>query len=153
MTNITAGSNTLGGVELFVGNTTGNGGISSATLLGITSNNNLRDGIRLQGNNSGPLTASLTNSNFTGNAQYGVYVDDDTSGTWVLDLGGGTLGGTGGNRIFGNTLEDIFVDMDGGQLKAQSNWWGQSGGPLGADVVLNSGTLDSTNPLATDPRP
>ncbi len=151
ISDLTLTNNILDGLSFAVGNTTGNGSITGlATITDIHATGN-RNGINLAGSNSGALRASVSNSSLTGNTEYGVDVDDDTSGVWNVDLGGGVYASTGGNRIFGNTLHDVFVDMDGAQLKAQSNWWGQAGGPLGADINLNNGTLDSANALATDP--
>jgi hypothetical protein len=155
LSDIDSMSNVTGsGVHLWSGQNSGSGSITGAVLSDINAAGNGFTGLYLQGTNAGPLSVKVSDSTFTANAVYGVLVDDDTSGTWTVDLGGGALGGTGGNRIFGNTLEDIRVDMDGGQAKARNNWWGQAGGPLGGDVLLDGGgnTLDSTNPLSSDPQ-
>lgn len=151
LSDIQSNGNSAAGVEVSVGNTAGAGGITSASLSRITARNNAQSGLYVAGFNTGAVSLALTASTFTNNQQHGVFIDDDTTGAWTVDLGGGALAGTGRNRIFGNTLEDIRVDMDGGQLRAQSNWWGQAGGPAGGEILLDSGTLDSTSPLAADP--
>jgi len=65
----------------------------------------------------------------------------------------GTLGSTGGNRIYGNTGTDLRVDLDGGQLKAENNWWGDAAGLLPDRVTLDAGgnTVDAVPFLAADP--
>ena len=95
---------------------------------------------------------SLQHSTATGNAQNGVFVDDDSTGNFVVDLGGGALDGTGGNRIFGNTGNDLRVDLDGGELSAENNWWGDPSGLDPANVQLDSGsTVDASPALTSDP--
>ncbi len=158
-----------------------NNSTMNATLNQVDSRGNADDGMDIRSNQSGTLTWSLTGSselsgngdsgiefqafdtsNFSGefqnvsafsNTNWGAYINDDSTGTVTMDLGGGTLSTTGNNRIFNNTNNDIFVDVDGGTLRAENNWWGQAGGPLGGDVLLNSGTLDSTPALGADPGP
>ncbi|MCD8493926.1 MAG: hypothetical protein LRY39_00560 [Alphaproteobacteria bacterium] len=57
-----------------------------------------------------------------------IVYDDSTAGSVNADLGGGTLGSPGLNILSGNTLEDLTIDLDGGTLAAQNNWWGQASG-------------------------
>ena len=82
-----------------------------------------------------------------------MYIDDDTTGASTADLGGGALGSTGGNRIYGNGGPDLRVDLDGGQLKAENNWWGNAAGLLPARVTPDAGgnTVDADPFLAADP--
>jgi hypothetical protein len=70
------------------------------------------------------VEASLT----TANAQHGIIVYDDSgAGDVEVDLGGGGQS-AGLNAFFGNTLEDLALDIDGAALMAQNNWWGQASG-------------------------
>lgn len=65
---------------------------------------------------------------------------------------GGAFGSVGGSSIFGNTGTDLRVDLDGGELKAENNWWGDAAGLQPARVTLGSGsTVDSTPFLTTAP--
>jgi len=53
---------------------------------------------------------------------------DTTGGTRArLDFGGGALGSTGGNCIFGGGLLDVEDVRDG--ASARGDWWGRPGGP------------------------
>lgn len=152
LNNIHTANNTSAGIELWAGNGAGNGSIT-ASLANSSAVNNGWYGVYFLGQNTSALTASMSTTTSTGNANQGVHIDDDTTGAWVVDLGGGALGSIGRNRIFGGgAVQDIRVDMDGGNLFARNNWWGQAGGPLGGDIVLDAGsTLDSSGALATDP--
>jgi hypothetical protein len=124
------------------------------TLTGSSEvSGNADSGIELQAYDTSDFTGQFQNLTATGNTNWGAYVNDDSTGTVTMDLGGGALSTTGNNRIFSNTNNDIFVDVDGGTLRAENNWWGQAGGPLGADVLLNSGSLDSAPALGVNPGP
>ncbi len=101
--------------------------LSNITISNVTARNN-RMGIYAHGYNNGSLSASIQRSTTTANTQHGIAVYDDTSGTFNVDLGGGTLGSIGQNGLYGNTLEDLAVDVDGGTLFAKNNWWGQASG-------------------------
>lgn len=94
-----------------------------------------RNGIRLYAQTDASLAAKVEGSAATGNAQHGIIVyDDSTAGSVDADLGGGSQGGAGLNAITGNTLEDLALDTDGAAVSAQSNWWGQAGGPATTDL-------------------
>ncbi len=129
------------------------GVVGTVTLSHVLAENNSQYGIYLLGQTAGSLSALLNHVTATGNTLNGVYVDDDTTGTFTADLGGGTLGSTGGNRIYGNTGTDLRVDLDGGDLKAESNWWGNAAGLLPGRVTLDAGgnTVDAVPFLGTDP--
>ena len=71
-------------------------------------------------------------------------------GAFNVDLGGGSLGSAGGNSIFGNTADDLFVDLDGGELKAENNWWGDQNGLLPARVTLDPGSTVDFTPFLTE---
>jgi hypothetical protein len=131
------------------------GTINQAALSGITSSNNTQTGLAIDAQTSSVMSnISVFSNNLTANTVYGIQVNDDTAGTFLVDLGGGTLNSIGQNRIFGNTNSDIRVDVDGGQLKAQNNWWGVNTGLPGGKVSYeDASTIDSTAFLTTDPRP
>jgi|GEM_PF-979699 len=91
-----------------------------------TSGNN--NGVRLYASSDAALSGMMTTSVATGNAQHGVILyDDSTAGDVNVDLGGGARS-LGRNSFYGNGLEELAVDIDGGTLMARNNWWGQSSG-------------------------
>jgi hypothetical protein len=104
----------------------GSSAAASLTNVAATGNSN---GVRFYASNDASVTGSMESSVTTANAQHGVIVyDDSTAGTVDVDLGGGGSS-SGGNALYGNTLEDLAMDIDGGTLLAQNNWWGQASGP------------------------
>ena len=125
----------------------------SIELKNNTANANATDGIYIQGNGTGTLSSSLYHNTATNNGGNGVFIDDDTTAAFVADLGGGSLNSMGSNRIYGNTTKDIRVDLDGGQLKAENNWWGVNTGlNTGTRATLDvSSTIDATPFLTADP--
>lgn len=147
---LTATGNVLNGV--YVAATT-NGQISSATLQDITSTGNAQNGLYVNATDTSQInSATVQDITATGNALNGVFIDDDTTGIFNVDLGGGSLGSVGLSRIYSNTSQDIRVDLDGLQLKAENNWWGNIAGLLPARVTLDAGsTIDATPALTSDP--
>jgi len=134
---------------------TNSGQISNASLQQVTSSGNTGAGLYVLALNQGSFNGvEVENVTATGNSSNGVFIDDDTTGTFVVDMGGGALGSTGGNRVFGNTGTDIRADMDNGELKAQHNWWGDAAGLQPGRMTLDAGsTIDASNFLAVDPAP
>ena len=99
----------------------------SASLDNIVATNNV-NGIRFYASDDGDVTAALQGSSVTANTEHGIIIyDDSAAGAVSADLGGGGSS-LGGNAFFGNTFEDIAVDMDGAALAARGNWWGQATG-------------------------
>ena len=124
------------------------GTISSNTVTGNTY------GLLLQALNNGRVSAKVQGNTSNGNTVHGVFIDDDSSLASTVDLGGGVLGSTGNNRIFGNNSTEIRVDLDGGNLMAEGNWWGNPAGLLPAEVTLDAGsTIDADPFLIVDPEP
>ncbi len=75
---------------------------------------------------------------------------DTTGGTHArLDLGGGPLGSTGGNCIFGGAVLDIEDARD--SAWARDDWWGQPGGPGPTRLLAVGGKLDTASPLSRAP--
>lgn len=105
------------------------------------------------------MGVSIEKSVFAGNGRYGAIINDDTVGAFNIDLGGGTLGSAGNNSIYSNgtagaAYRDMLLDLDGGEVSAQGNWWGRIGGPdmtPGSERIINDvgacpancGTADS----------
>lgn len=101
---------------------------------------------------SGNLTGMFQGNSFTGNGQNGIRFDDDHANQMIVDMGGGALGSTGQNQIFGNTQADVRVDMDGDTLAARMNWWGNAAGPQVGDTQLEDGSgIDTTGFLTSAP--
>jgi len=67
-----------------------------------------------------------------------------------IDLGGGALGSSGGNCIFGGASLDAVVE--GLSASLRGNWWGRAAGPA-ADRLAQSqgGTLDTALPRSAAP--
>ena len=157
--NIQSYTNATNGMmlESFGLNSTITSNVSSASLTG-----NLF-GFITTTSSSAAIRLSINHTTATDNARDGVYLNDDTSGTFLVDLGGGLLGSVGGNRIYGNgtsgnPYRDVLLDLDNSPtaLAAQGNWWGQAGGPLAGRIrnegaCPSCGTADTSNALAADP--
>ncbi|QQG36648.1 MAG: inverse autotransporter beta domain-containing protein [Micavibrio aeruginosavorus] len=148
---LTATGNRASGIYV---DATGASQLNSVLLTDSIAADNFDYGIYLNASGTSVFSAMAQGVTASGNYQYGVYVNDDTTGAFTADLGGGALGSTGGNRIFGSMIEDIRVDLDNLQLKAENNWWGE---PLGLQVserlLDGASTIDSTPFLAADPGP
>lgn len=149
--NATSINNLQQGVYIYAQN--GGGVISQATLSDIYSENNSQQGLYIQALSSGSVSASLERVTVTGNGTNGIYIDDETTASFVADLGGGSLGSTGANRIFGNTGTDLRLDLDGLELKAENNWWGSAAGLLPGQLALEVGSgVDFAPWLVADPQ-
>ena len=162
ITNSTSNNNTTAsGIGFRIATATG--GTLNATLNGNTANGNAVHGFMLTAGagSTGAYTASMSNNNALNNTNSGINVDNDSNNGLLfnVDLGGGTLGSTGGNRVFGNTGRDIFADTVpvsgvGSVLFARNNWWGVNTGLApGRQTLDGTSTIDATNFLTTDPRP
>ena len=109
-------------------------------------------GLTMLAGDASTMSVAVSGMTLTGNAANGVRINDRSSGVLNADFGGGTLGSTGGNRIYGNAGPEIRVDVDGGQLKAENNWWGINTGLSGGETTLEAAsTIDSTPFLTADP--
>jgi hypothetical protein len=72
------------------------------------------------------------------------------TGSYAIDLGGGTLGSKGRNCIFGGAIYDL--ETKGYGVIAENNWWGTPSGPVPAKVVVSAGgSVDDTNWLIQPP--
>lgn len=72
---------------------------------------------------------------------------DVTGGRTDIDLGGGGLGSTGGNCIYGGTQvgSAYTVNYD---LTAKQDWWGSAGGPATGATLAVGGTI-ADDPVLT----
>lgn len=131
-----------------------NGSLSNATLSANRSSESALGGVTLlltTGTMSNIRLDRNTSRNNTGN---GLFIQDTSPGTdfSVVDVGGGALGSQGGNRFFSNTLQEVRVDMDGQNLLARGNWWGNPVGLTGGETSLvDASTIDSSGFLSADP--
>ena len=67
-----------------------------------------------------------------------------STGSHVIDLGGGALGSKGRNCIFGGAIYDL--ETKGYNVTAEKNWWGASSGPAPGKVVATAGgSVDAAN--------
>lgn len=147
---VTATGNAASGFHVH-GATTSN--MTGVTLQDIIATGNSQYGGYVQATGNSNVTSVILNAiTATGNTLNGVFVDDDTTGTYNVDMGGGVLGGTGGSSIHSNTGTDLRVDLDGGALKAENNWWGDPAGLQPARRTLDAAsTVDSTPFLGAAP--
>jgi hypothetical protein len=128
--------------------------ISGVTLSDITVTGSAAVGVYIQGATNGQLSVALNNVTSSANYDNGVYINDDTTSSFTVDMGGGTLGSTGGNRIFNNYLQEMRLDYDGANMFANNNWWGNSLGLITTERTLEvSSTIDTTGFLTSDPGP
>ncbi len=101
---------------------------------------------------SSKVTENTVSGNIiTGNDGNGVRVYYRAGAGLTVDLGGGALGSAGQNAIYGNGAEEVFVDLDGGELKAENNWWGDATGLQPAEVDFDDGTIDADPYLTSAP--
>lgn len=140
------------------------GNITSALLSNVVSSGN-KNGIfmRTEGGTANIDAVTIRSSNISNNREDGLRVNNDGN-VLNVDLGSGT---EGNNSIYGNgttdtaLYRDIRLDLNGGALTAQNNWWGQPGGPIttpGSEQIVSEGvcpgscgTADTANPLGSDP--
>lgn len=145
----------------------GNGGVgvnirsfsTSATAADLTLVNNVvtnngARGVIFRTDDSGAINASLESNTITDNDFDGVRMIRLTTGVVTADLGGGSLGSAGQNRIFDNSAFEIRADAGNGLISAQENWWGTGADLAGGEQSIGAGTsLDTSNWLTVDPNP
>lgn len=143
--------------------------IESVTLDRATASDNRQYGLLVTANSNASINSMIVqNSSFKRNTFEGIYLNDDTSGTFNIDFGGGTAGSVGRNSITGNgtnnhaTYRDMRLDLDGNAVDARNNWWGQNTGPItapGTEQIINDtgacpancGTANTAPALDHDP--
>lgn len=126
-------------------------GTGTYTVLNNTATGNTGDGFLFR-QTSGVLQLKVQSNVSTGNGSNGMQFSDSSAGTqMILDIGGGSLGSLGQNSVFANTSQDVRIDIDGDELKAENNWWGVSTGLAGGELQLDSGTVDADPFLISAP--
>jgi hypothetical protein len=117
--------------------TSGAGGSATVELMNTDATGN-QNGMRFYAHDDASISGSIARSVLAGNTQHGLILyDDSAAGSVDIDAGGGGES-VGHNSFYGNGMEDVALDLDGGTLFARNNWWGQAGGPYQA---LPSGAL------------
>ena len=141
-------SNSGGNGALFIGNDNSTATINWDRTSFTGSDDN---GIVITANNTSEVRFKMESSTITQSDGRAIIVNDGT-GTRTLDLGGGTLGSTGNNAIYNNDGVELEIDIDGGTLKAQNNYWGSASGLDAGEFTSNDGsTIDASQYLTTRP--
>jgi hypothetical protein len=148
------------GLSLLANVGQGNGSGASKELLaditGSVITGNAKYGIHVA--NDTPMDAlhvKIAGTEISGNGGRGASFEIPTSALGSptdvkLDLGGGDLGSSGGNCLFGNGAAD--VEANSLPVVADQNWWGQSGGPQpGQTATGGTGTISSSGGLSAKP--
>jgi hypothetical protein len=151
--NTTIRNNTINGasgIGIFISKSRTLGNFTNVSIHGNTIQNNGTNGLQISStNDQGGIIASIYNNLISNNGGTGVLINDDTTSAFMVDLGGGSLGSTGGNQIFDNIGRDINVDLDGGVLKAEGNWWGTPTGLSVDEITLSDGSTIDADPFLT----
>jgi hypothetical protein len=139
-----------------------------ATFDKNTSANNTRNGLYFTAANAANMIVSVSQNTLTGNGTasagtkyYGLNIDNDSTGAFNVDVGGGTLGSIGQNRIFNSFYQDVFIDSmpgtgttTGAVISAKNNWWGVNTGLAAGRRTLDTNSqIDASAFLTTDPHP
>lgn len=133
---------------------TGGSRIDRASIEEAVSANNQTSGIFLQSSGSSSLNVTASQVTSTENVLEGVRIQYISPGDFVVDLGGGSLGSLGLNRIFGNIGRDVRINSVGVEPTAENNWWGDISGLMPSRVLFENGsTIDADPWLAADPGP
>lgn len=156
-TNIDSQGNSGNGAYIHVSGT-GNGGMLNDVRISHSIFANNAQGIRLlvgSGAIDSKMVVRISDTDIVESIRNGIlFTDQSTSGTVVdVDI-------SNGNRIIGNatsnpvTYSDVKLDLNGGSLTANGNWWGQQGGPVAGQITHQStGTAIVDTWLDQDPRP
>ena len=144
--NLTSGNDS--GITLLTRDNT----VVDAIITNNISTNAISNGFLAEAVGNGSINVSYSNNIATNSMAHGLFIDDRSTLNINVDLGGGTLGSIGNNSILNNTLEEIRVDLDGGELSAENNFFGSAAGLLPAEVLLQDGsTIDADPFLISDP--
>lgn len=138
-------------------------GANNTSTLNTVFNSNVatgadNDGLLFEANNTSTVLVSMSSNTSTGNgavvggSDTGLKTVQAAGASLTFDMGGGSLGSTGGNRIFSNSGTELDIDLNGGTLFAQGNWWGVNTGLAGGEKAVAGGeTIDASGHLTTDP--
>jgi len=130
----------------------GSGGILNALIESNDIQNNDGHGIQMGVDENASLSASVNKNLITLNDRHGINIYDSSTGSNTIDLGGGTFGAEGQNRIYDNADEEIRVDLDGAELKAENNYWGSNSGLTPSETsLIDASSIDFTPFLTETP--
>jgi hypothetical protein len=136
-----------GANALSVQKTNSSGNFENITVDGNTLQNSGNFGLSTTITQPGAMDVLVQNNAIRGNSSYGAWVNLDGSGIFDVDFGGGLLGSQGGNVFENNVAGIITVDLNGGELKAENNYWGLPTGLLLTDVNLDVGSTIDSDPF------
>ncbi len=118
----------------------------------ITSTRHNNEGVYLLAQENGTLNFSMSSSTLTTNSTFGIRLADSSTNAINADIGGGAFAAAGNNSIFLNNSNEVSVDLDGGNLKAENNWWGVNTGlPVGEISLIDASTIDADPFLTSAP--
>ena len=126
--------------------------ITSANFINNIADTNGGSGFYTVAQTQGAIGELLFERNTSkDNSVYGFNFDSNNTaaGITTADMGGGALGSTGNNQAFGNVNRELFVDLDGGNLMAENNWWGSASGLTGGELLLQDASTADTTPFLT----
>jgi hypothetical protein len=142
---------------------------SSGVITNNVVTNNTQQGVYLRTTQTGSFAVSLSQNTITGNGSasagatnyYGIYMDHDSTGTFNIDSGGGSLNSIGQNHIFNNSYRELYLESmpgtgatTGTTISAQNNWWGVDTGLATSRRTLDgTSAIDGSGFLTTDPQP
>jgi hypothetical protein len=101
------------------------------------------------------LRVKIASTEISRNAEPGASFEAQSAGIGTvpdlrLDLGGGTLGSSGGNCLFGNGSGD--VEATNMPVVARKNWWGHPGDPGSSQTVTHGiGSVSASGGLSHKP--
>jgi hypothetical protein len=149
------------GIEVLSNQATGNGPAGNIHTIAMDIRNSTSSGAQFYNlwvNVVSPLTnlsVKLQDTNLS-YSQSGVAAAFDlqptgTTTNYAIDLGGGALGSTGGNCIFGGPIYNL--EATGYNVFAEHDWWGTPNGPPAGTVHESEAgfTINYRSPLRTAP--
>ena len=149
------------GIEVLSNQATGNGPAGNIHTIAMDIRNSTSSGAQFYNlwvNVVSPLTnlsvkVQDTNLSYSGSGVAAAFDLQPTGTTknYAIDLGGGTLGSTGGNCIFGGPIYNL--EATAYNVFAKHDWWGTpSGPPVGTVHESEAGfTINDSSPLRTAP--
>ena len=157
--NLNLSQNTMNGFHFYGGGST----INSMAFDHLNADRNGMNGFMMDAGGT-TLSATFSNSSFTNNTLSGLYLNTSSlmGNNITVDLGS-SAANTGHNRLFGNNAAaaanegDLRLNLNGGNISAVNNWWGQAGGPNAGQIVNKgsgpeTGTADTSGALSSDPQ-
>jgi len=97
------------------------------------------------------LSVKVQNSNLTDSSGAGAVFNQASAASTAsanIDLGGGSLGSTGQNNLYGN---DGAVQTENYPVSAEHDWWGTPSGPAPSDITLSGSGAVQYVPFLSNP--